>query len=553
MNRRMRWPRLFWRAGALRAWSPGGRPSPAMKRFMARYIYYLELFGYVAVSLVALAVVSCFFFKVDDVIRLDGDPVPIKPRSEPIKRTADALVTRVFIQNHQSVRKGDPLIEVVEEPKWMSRYLVMHQMQTMLDEFDAPGQASELAKKRIEEAQKAAREAALASVRKAGPSLTETEKKEEEKPPLPRISFTPQEETLRATMKQRLAEWEAGGVAKSPRVVVRAPIDGMVLAPDDLSFKKVDADAQILQVVDLNDLRLSGKLSGQTVADARTGQKARIKAIFPDYKNGTVFRGDTVPRGRFFWQKERVTSYGLIDPKIKDVVKDGFKNRKITQRDDIPFDLTEVTDVEVDADVRSAVVHAPLAASASAGEGRAFADASPITSPPGNAASAQPPAPISADPPAELALRGRVLEGKHRLTVQLADMPPGVTRQVREMVASQLRGKVVDAPQEPEEGKPAGTRALRVDAVRGVTIIAKVKGENGGAKGPTGRLKRQAARHAIRGASLERQYEATVQLQNPPQFLKDRVLELLEQGKEVKARMEIITGRRRVAFLLLRR
>src|SRR5437667_5882307 len=141
------------------------RHRRAIKRFMARYIFYLEMFGYTAVSLVALAVVSCFFFKVDDVIRLSGDPVAIQPKAESIKRKADALVTRVFVENHQNVRQGDPLIEVVEEPKWMSRYLVMRQMQGLLDEIDAPGQAAELAKKRIEEAQKQAREAALALVK----------------------------------------------------------------------------------------------------------------------------------------------------------------------------------------------------------------------------------------------------------------------------------------------------------------------------------------------------------------------------------------------------
>ena len=51
-------------------------------------------------------------------------------------READALVTRVMVQNHQSVHRGDPLVEVVERPQWISRYLVMHQMQSLLDALD---------------------------------------------------------------------------------------------------------------------------------------------------------------------------------------------------------------------------------------------------------------------------------------------------------------------------------------------------------------------------------------------------------------------------------
>src|SRR5207244_6735734 len=130
---------------------------------------------------------------------------------------------------------------------------------------------------------------------------------------------------------------------------------------------------------------------------------------------------------------------------------------------------------------------------------------------------------------------------------------PAVTKQVRAMVVGQIRGKRVDAPQQPEEKRNRPFEHLRVDAVGGLQIIAKVKGENADAKGPTDRLKREAKRHALRGASLERRYEATVQITNPPQFLKDRVLELIALDQEVKARMEIKTGRRRVAFLLLKR
>lgn len=50
-----------------------------------------------------------------------------------------------------------------------------------------------------------------------------------------------------------------------------------------------------------------------------------------------------------------------------------------------------------------------------------------------------------------------------------------------------------------------------------------------------------------------RQFEATVQITNPPPFLKNRTLELMDQGKQVKAKVDLITGRRPVAFLLLKR
>lgn len=514
--------------------------SPAMKRFKARYIFYLEVFGFAIVSLLALAVAACFFFQVDDVIT-DKD-LAIQPRAESIKRAAGVLVTRVFVRNHQQVHQGDPLIEVVENPKWIGRYLVMQRMQTLLDEMTAPGQSAELAQKRVEQ---------TLGNKPAGSTAEEADSKDEDqKTALPPIALLPDEEKLKATLGQRLAGWTSGELAKSPRVVVRSPINGVIVAPDDLAFKRVDADAEILKVVDLNDLRLTPKLSGDTVADARPGQLANIKAIVPDTKSGLIFRGDTVPKGRYFWQKERVTTFGVLDPKIKEIVKDSFKDRKITQRDDIPFNVKDVKEVEVDADLQTAP-----AGNKAAGSGAAAA--SPAAQQPQPAVEA--PAPIVGDMPAELKLTGKVLEGKHKLNVQIGDTTPAVTRQVQQLVAKQLRGRVVEIPEEPKrEGGPVRVEPLRIEAVRNVHVITKLKGENTGVKGPTDRLKREAARKAIRGYPYEkisdaRQYEATVQIQNPPQFLKDRVLALMEEGKDVKARVEVRTGRRPVAFLLLKR
>jgi hypothetical protein len=166
---------------------------------------------------------------------------------------------------------------------------------------------------------------------------------------------------------------------------------------------------------------------------------------------------------------------------------------------------------------------------------------------------------IQADAPSELELTGKVLEGKHHLNVQVADLPPALTKQVAALVAKKLRGQLIDAPQQPKkEGGPTLEDRLHVAAVRNIQVIAQVKSENAAAKGPTDRLKRKAARTAMRGAPYEkmsdaRQFEATVQITNPPQFLKDEVLELMDQGKDVKAKAEVITGRRPVAFLLLKR
>lgn len=500
------------------------RPSPAMKRFMARYIFYLEMIGYTAVSLVALAVVACFFFSVNDTIT--GDAVPIKARTESIKPEADALVTRVFVQNHQSVRRGDPLVEVVESPPWISRYRVMHQMQLLLGEIETPGQP-----------EKAGGPSAAQDTASAGSADADsTDTKEKEKPPLPKIALTPDDAKLDALLKQRVADWNAREGAKSPRIVIRSPIDGVVVAPDDLSFKQVNADDELLKVADLNDLRLTVKFnSGDTIADARVGQKAIIKAISPEYKNGVTLRGDTVPKGRYFWQRERITSAHLLGAKIKKIVRDAFKDRTVTQRDDIPFKVTDIKKVEVDADVSS----------------------SPITSSGHQVIRSS--SAIQADAPAELELTGKVLEAKHHLNVQVADLPPAVTKQVAALVVRKLHGQLIDAPQQPKrEGGPTPEDRLRVEAVRNVQIIAQVKGENAEAKGPTDRLKRKAARTALRGAPYEkmsdaRQFEATVQITNPPQFLKDEVLELMDQGKDVKAKAEVITGTRPVAFLLLKR
>src|SRR5260370_42424470 len=119
-------------------------------------------------------------------------------------------------RNHQRVHRGDPLVEFVESPPWISRYLVMRQMQALLGAFDTPGQTAP--------SDNSSANPAPADASGSGDTDSQTTA-EAAKPALPKVSLTPEEMRLHHLVKLRLPDWEEEG-AKSARLVLRSAIDG---------------------------------------------------------------------------------------------------------------------------------------------------------------------------------------------------------------------------------------------------------------------------------------------------------------------------------------
>lgn len=140
------------------------------RRFVAKYVNYVEVFGYLFVATLAAGIFGAVFYEVDDAVQQDKDPI-IQPKETVVKQNKAVYVNRLFVtEPYQQVRKGDPIVEVIDRPKWVERYKAVSHLRAALDEWNAlEGKlAKEAEKKARAEAAKAAAEPGAGDAAEAG-------------------------------------------------------------------------------------------------------------------------------------------------------------------------------------------------------------------------------------------------------------------------------------------------------------------------------------------------------------------------------------------------
>lgn len=273
---------------------------------------------------------------------------------------------------------------------------------------------------------------------------------------------------------------------------VLAPMNGTFRVDEAAILgKPMDASAPLGRVVDFNDLRMTASLAGQTVPKAAVGQPARVTSIAIEPENGTLFRAGGTLSGR------------LLGTSVKDVLSHELAGKGVRLRDDIPLKVSEISDVQIDART--------------------------LRTQGGDASNA-----IPLDPPADLQVRAEILEGKPMASVQIADLPAEVEAKARAAVRAAVTGKTVR--------RPDGSLATLTDA-EDVRMVVKLKAEQTSSLEPG----------ALTGTSLSRTFDAKLRIPSPPAFLIDAVRAADARGKAVTARVEVQTGTRPIAFILLRK
>lgn len=89
------------------------------RRFVAKYIQYLTVFGYFFVATMGIIVAVLWFVKIDDVAGSGGE---IRPAEHALKHNAEAVILKVLVTNHADVMEGQDLVEICDDPEWVERY-----------------------------------------------------------------------------------------------------------------------------------------------------------------------------------------------------------------------------------------------------------------------------------------------------------------------------------------------------------------------------------------------------------------------------------------------
>lgn len=282
-----------------------------------------------------------------------------------------------------------------------------------------------------------------------------------------------------------------GAKAGAAEKTLYAPADGVVkgLAVGD----EIEAGETIMEVLDYTKLEAEASLEGQTVAKAAAGQKARFTSLNIPSSSMTLFRGSA--------DGEAIISGQLIDDEVRSLIQESLKGQKLGARDEIVMEAGEIKQIQIDAKL-------------------SWND--------GGTASG-----VTLDPSSRTQFPAEVIEGTHEVNVQIAQLPPDLRKKVEELIRSKLTGKTVTLPS-------GGTKTL--GEISSLGIIVQMSASQA-----------QSTTSAMPAAVLGHKFSAKVSLPNAPAYLSEAVRRADKEGKAVTARVEVVTGTRPIALLLLRR
>jgi len=103
--------------------NPTQKPSRLKKKILAKYVAWIEAFGFLFIGVIIATMIGSTIYKIDDTMKFTG--VAVVPRSEPIELPAD-LVQRA-LQLHERgdelfVQIGQHSVHVGDEPRQLNEH-----------------------------------------------------------------------------------------------------------------------------------------------------------------------------------------------------------------------------------------------------------------------------------------------------------------------------------------------------------------------------------------------------------------------------------------------
>jgi hypothetical protein len=300
----------------------------------------------------------------------------------------------------------------------------------------------------------------------------------------------------------RKEAWEAatslGVQSPIPRPlskIIKAPKGGVFVALDSALKGPQEAEAPLAEIRDYTHLVASASLTGQGTPKAKPGGKATLKGIAVELHHGILVRGQT-PQGSLV--SSQMAPQALFSSFEKSLAGRSFK-----VREDLDLQFTSLTDVQIDAQLETQ-------------DG------------PGAKAG------IWMEPSALVALTAQVVSGQHSASLQFAKLPAEIREGLHREITAALRQDVTTV-----DG-----RSVTISEVRGINTVIKVKAAPG---------EDSALGASIPATAISRAFEAELRIDSPPPYLIEAIKSADRAGKRVTAKVELKTGDRPIATLLLRR
>jgi len=270
---------------------------------------------------------------------------------------------------------------------------------------------------------------------------------------------------------------------------------GVLVVDETLLEKRVDPETELAQIRDYSQLLVSAKLGGQGVAKAKAGGVAILKSISISSASGLLVRGDT--------DRGPVVSGRLLGSDATEKLSVELMDMPLGVRDDIPLQVREITKLELDSKM--------VLQEGGSGEG------------------------IQVDPAASTLFKAEVLSGEHTATIQFANLPKSVQDRVNQVIEGAVGGRVIT---------DLSGNARTIQSVGDFNTVFQVTAVPGAGKSGV---------EQVSGTAVSRNFEAQMKIQSPPDYLMKAVRNADAEGQTVTVKVELKTGDRAIATLLLKR
>ncbi len=264
------------------------------RRFIARYVKYLEIFGYGFVFTVVTIIAFLWFSTTEDLVLSGAEP--IKPHEYVLSPDEDIIVIEALVKNKTDVIVGQPLFEISRDKSQVSSYRVKQVAEELSGELDSLATSSSLT----------SAERDLQGVLRSSASIWEQE--------------LPRRETLTATHP------------------------GVILFEEEIVGTVVPKGDEIARILDFDDLRISADLKGAGQKLVRFGQPAHIEVI-TTYGDGEILRtGVDSPDS---WGMGFAQFNDISDGQITKQLEKYFSGKLVAIEDDTVFALGKVKLVDL--------------------------------------------------------------------------------------------------------------------------------------------------------------------------------------------------------------
>ena len=264
------------------------------RRLIAKYVKYLEIFGYGFVFAVATAIAFLWFTKTEDLVLSNAEP--IKPHEYVLSYDEDVIVIEALVENKTDVTVGQPLFEISRDKSQVSRYRAKQVAEELEGALDSLATSS---------------------------SLTSTERE------------------LQGVMRSATSVWEQ---ELSRRETLTATHAGVILFEEEIVGKVVEKGDEIARILDFDDLRISAGLKGAAQRLARVGQLAQIEVI-TTYGDGEILRTDVDSPD--WWSTGFAQFNDISDGQVSKQLEEYFSGKLVAIEDDTVFALGKVKKIDL--------------------------------------------------------------------------------------------------------------------------------------------------------------------------------------------------------------